>query len=827
MRTLVYICLLLGASLLLTNFAPARAQTAARGRIALLSRTPAGADLFVLDLGSGLQTNVTQGRLVGIAAAAWSPDGTRLAVSADRGSNLYLVGADGGGLHALTHNTDFAITQTPTWSPDGTQIAFVCDSAPNYDICVVDADGGNRRRLTNTSSVYRDLAWSPDGRLIAYAGGPSFFETKIFVMNADGTQPRQLSSGQGTDLAPAWSPDGSRIAYENDFQFGPAEIFVMNADGSGQLRLTSDFHSDRHPTWSPDGKTIAFTSDRGGAYAVYLMNPDGTGQERASTGTAEELNPAWQPDPTLAEPTPTPTPTYSVSGRVTDAAGAPVAGVLVTFELNREGALETRAALTDASGNYSSGDLGCRNGVKVTPSKVGLSFTPQQRSFVSTGCLGGGGTADFVATSDSAQRYAVSGRVTDGRGNGIPDATVALSGSASAVTTTDAGGNYSFNGLPAGGSYNLTPSKAGQYLKFSAGVGNLSGDQTVNLTLIPYVTVFVRVTDAAGNAVPGVAVRLGEQTFGAPLTNASGTVTVSVSYPASGDAIIKLTPSKYGYAFSPVETSFNTRDGNQSFSFNATLVNQIYDTQFFVAQHYRDFLGREPDAEGLRFWAQGIDSCGAGAACREVRRIDTSAAFFLSIEFQETGYLVYRTYKAAYGDLPGRPVPVRLAEFNDDSRQVGRDVVVNAPGWEAQLESNKRSYFDAFASTQRFGAAFPASLAPAQFVDALDANAGRVLSQGERDALVNDLKNGVKTRAQVLRAMAEDADFAKAEFDRAFVLMQYFGYLRRDPDAAPDSTFEGYDFWLSKLEEFDGNYIAAEMVKAFISSTEYRKRFGQ
>ncbi|HEX8293812.1 MAG TPA: carboxypeptidase regulatory-like domain-containing protein [Pyrinomonadaceae bacterium] len=829
MRTLIYICLLLGAALLLTNAAPARAQTAARGKIAFLSRTSAGADLFVLDLDRNVRTNVTRGRLVGVADAAWSPDGTRLAVSADRGSNLYVVGADGDGLRALTQNTGFAITQTPTWSPDGTQIAFVCDAAPDYDVCLVGADGSNRRRLTNTNSVYRDLAWSPDGKLIAYASGPSFFETKIFVMNADGTQPRQLSSGQGTDLAPAWSPDGSRIAYENDYQFGPAEIFVMNADGSGQLRLTTGFHADRHPTWSPDGRTIAFTSDRGGDYAIYLMNPDGTGQSRAAAGTAEELNPAWQPDPILARPTPTPTPVYSVSGRVTDPAGAPVAGVLVTFELRFGGAVETRAAQTDASGNYSSGDLGCRNGVKVTPSKVGLSFAPQALSFVSTLCLGGGGTADFVATSDSAPRYSISGRVTDGRGNGIPDATVTLSGSAAGLTATDAAGNYSFSGLPAGGSYNLSPSKAGQYLRFAAAVGNLNGNQTVNLTLIPYVTVFVRVTDPAGNAVPGVAVRLGEQSLGAPLTNAAGTVTVNVTYPASGDATIKLVPWKYGYSFSPPETSFSTRDGNQSFSFNATLSNRIYDTQFFVRQHYADFLSREPDDAGLAFWSQGVESCRADVGCREVKRVDTSAAFFLSIEFQETGYLVYRTYRAAYGDLPGKPVPLALAEFTPDTRQLGEGVVVGRDGWQGRLASNQAAYFQRFVTTERFLSKYPEGMDGEAFTRALHATAGVELSDEDLDGALQAFRvmSPTAARAGVLRALVEGETLRLREQNRAFVLMQYFGYLRRDPDAAPDADFSGYRFWLSKLEEFGGDYRRAEMVKAFITSDEYRMRFGQ
>jgi hypothetical protein len=248
---------------------------------------------------------------------------------------------------------------------------------------------------------------------------------------------------------------------------------------------------------------------------------------------------------------------------------------------------------------------------------------------------------------------------------------------------------------------------------------------------------------------------------------------------------------------------------------------------FFVAQHYRDFLSREPDAPGLQFWTQGIDSCGSDAACREVKRIETSAAFFLSIEFNETGYLVYRAHKAAYGNAPGKPVPLTLAEFTPDTLGLGQGLVVNAPGWEALLETNKQNYFNAFVSRARFAAAYPASLTAAQFVDALNANAGQVLSAAERDALVQGLAGGTRTRAQVLRAVAEDADTQRQEFNRAFVLMQYFGYLRRDPDASPDTDFSGYNYWLGKLDEFNGNWRAAEMVKAFVSSAEYRKRFVQ
>jgi len=111
-------------------------------------------------------------------------------------------------------------------------------------------------------------------------------------------------------------------------------------------------------------------------------------------------------------------------------------------------------------------------------------------------------------------------------------------------------------------------------------------------------------------------------------------------------------------------------------------------------------------------------------------------------------------------------------------------------------------------------------------VDSLNTNAGNPLSQTERDQLVTDLSSSAKTRAQVLRAVAEHTNLVNAEFNRAFVLMQYFGYLRRNPNDPQDTDYTGFDFWLTKLNQFNGNFINAEMVRAFISSSEYRNRFG-
>jgi CSLREA domain-containing protein len=270
--------------------------------------------------------------------------------------------------------------------------------------------------------------------------------------------------------------------------------------------------------------------------------------------------------------------------------------------------------------------------------------------------------------------------------------------------------------------------------------------------------------------------------------------------------------------------------------------NLIDDATVFVRQHYHDFLNREPDSSGLAFWINEITSCGSDQACVEVKRINVSAAFFLSIEFQETGYFVERTYKAAYGDSNGQSVfggshqlavpIIRLNEFLPDTQEIDRGVIVRQPGWEAVLQNNKQSFAAEFVQRARFASNHSTSRSPAQFVDTLFMNAGVVPSPEDRTTAINEFGSATTTadiaaRGRALRRVVENAAFQQQELNRAFVLMQYFAYARRNPDDAPDTDYTGYDFWLTKLNQFNGNFVTAEMVKAFIVSIEYRNRFGQ
>jgi hypothetical protein len=263
--------------------------------------------------------------------------------------------------------------------------------------------------------------------------------------------------------------------------------------------------------------------------------------------------------------------------------------------------------------------------------------------------------------------------------------------------------------------------------------------------------------------------------------------------------------------------------------------NPIDSADAFVRQHYHDFLNREPDAAGLAFWTNQITECQQpGAICNaEVRRINVSGAFFLSIEFQETGYLVYRVYKSAYGNLTGAPVPLRLSEFLPDTQQIGKGVVIGEPGADQRLENNKVAFALDFVSRPRFTTAYPTTLSPAEFVDALFANAVVTPATSDRDAAINEFGGTANTadtaaRARALRLVAENSLLKQQETNRAFVLMQYFGYLRRNPYDPPETgrDFAGYNFWLGKLNEFNSNFVNAEMVKSFLVSGEYRGRFG-
>jgi len=583
-----------------------------------------------------------------------------------------------------------------------------------------------------------------------------------------------------------------RVAFvSSDVNGKQSDIYTMNPDGSDRKQLTfsQEQEYEQPPVWSPDGTKIAFSRYIAGANGsqgyseIFVMNADGSEQRRLTSKSkfdGGDGSPTWSPDGT------------KIAFYHIDSVSMPsVTGI---FVMNADGSDQRR--LTQSKFDYSA--TWSPDGTKI--------------AFYRTGSFG---AEIFVMNADGSDQRAVAS-------------------------------NSKFFGSP--------PAWSPDGLKFAvAGALNTYGIYLINVDGSNR----TQITDSLEDGDPAWSPDGSKMTFlRCAVDDDFGCSDFEIwVVNADGSNPTKLTHTDgYTHAWSPDGTKIivNNQDGDLlvmnpdgSGLTNITNTDGKYewfsswqaipeppnpiddDPQFFVRQHYRDFLNREPDTAGLTFWTNEINVCGADVQCAEVKRINVSAAFFLSTEFQQTGYLVYKTYAAAFGPTRiASTVPLTRSEFLPDVQSVAQGVVVLATGWQEQLEANQAAYFNEFVQRPNFVATYPPAMTSEQYVDSLNANAGGALSSSERDQLVQELSSGAKTRAQILRAVAENEEFTRAHFNRAFVLMQYFGYLRRNPNDAPDNNFDGYNFWLAKLDQFNGNFIDAEMVKAFISSIEYRQRFG-
>jgi CSLREA domain-containing protein len=218
----------------------------------------------------------------------------------------------------------------------------------------------------------------------------------------------------------------------------------------------------------------------------------------------------------------------------------------------------------------------------------------------------------------------------------------------------------------------------------------------------------------------------------------------------------------------------------------------------------------------------------AHCSLREAIKAANTNAGSDSIDFNIPGFYAIRAQRAAFGKMSDAAATrMTYLQFIRDARQVGEGVAVGLPGWQQKLEANRQAYAEQTVGSTEFVTEYPLSMIATQYVEALFASAGVTPANAEtQDAAAAFGGGGTPGRVAAFRKVVDSPSMRNAEFRSAFVLMQYFGYLRRNPTDAPDSDDSGYQFWLAKLNQFNGDFQQAEMVKAFITSVEYRQRFG-
>ena len=257
----------------------------------------------------------------------------------------------------------------------------------------------------------------------------------------------------------------------------------------------------------------------------------------------------------------------------------------------------------------------------------------------------------------------------------------------------------------------------------------------------------------------------------------------------------------------------------------------IADYDFFIQQQYIDFLRRFPEPAGMQFYLNILNGCHpADIECIKFTRGALSANFFRSPEFQRKGSYVMYLYMVSLGQRPVTP-----AELGDASKidrphytEFMTDLqAISVPNDDPVLgEQKKVQLTDAWMVRPEIQAKY-GGLSNASFVQTLVNTAGVAISN--QSQLVADLNAGTKTRAQVLRAIAESPEVDAKFYKSAFVTMEYFGYLRRDPEpcwGSPDPANCGYIFHNERFKlTADKDFLENTIVRGFIESPEYVNRF--
>ena len=534
-------------------------------------------------------------------------------------------------------------------------------------------------------------------------------------------------------------------------------LLVIGAGSNGQTPTSAT--ADRITSARAMNGKIAFTSTRDGNSEIYVMNPDGTNQIRLTTNPGSDETPAWSPD------------------------GSRIAfrsirdGVPGIFVMNASGSNQTRLTnIQDYDPAWS-----------PDGSRIAFARSTNDPQF----------TDDIhVMNADgSNQTRFTNNRGTDGAPSWSPDGSriaftcsvhICVMNADGSNPITFVGGDLSFGFAE--------PSWSPDGSKIAYSFFPIFNDQWDDPSEI-----FVRNADRTQerNLTQSVAKER------SPAWSPDGS---KVAFSVWNNPYLDLGASEIFTMNSDgsgrVQLTSNPGSANRQPSWQPLVLaclNAIDCTEFFVRQHYLDFLNRDPDPAGYAGWQDILNNCPiADTTCD---RIHVSSAFFRSPEFQGRGYFVYRFYPVAFGRKPD------YDEFSPDFATVSGFLT------DAELEAAKLNFIAEFMNRPPFLSKFT-GLSNTEYVDALLSSAD--ITHPSRDSWITALNNSSRTRAQVLREIAESTEVYNKYYNQAFVVMQYFGYLRRQPDAL-------YLNWIAHLEA-TGDYRS--MIHGFMNSIEYRSRFG-
>ena len=833
-------------------------------RIAFVSIRDGNKEIYVVNAGGGSATRLTNNTFEDISPT-WSPSLTNQQIAfvshRDGNDEVYVMNADGTNQVNVTNN--LADDNDPVWAPSGTMLGFASNrDGDKFEIYRANADGtGTPTRLTNNSFNDVAPAWPP-GQITFQSDRDG--NDEIYTISAlDGSNPVRITNNAAFDFDPDRSSDGARVVWvSNRDAADNLEIYTANADGSNVRRLTNHPGSDTEPAIQPapsaatlgtvvlsaatytvnEGqRTLDITVTRTGgtgAASVEIATVPGTASERTDYTTIERTLrfAAGETSKTVTlsviddlrvegDETLTVTLSGAVNTTVGDntvgnpssavvtitdndnsipAAGATLFGItevgdttnLVRFSSATPGTIDSTVPITGLL------PIGERIlGIDVRPA------TRQLYALASTGRIyiinPTTGAARLVSTlSTPLQRSVALGADF----NPVPDRLRIVTDLDQNLRVNVTDGATTVDGTLA---YATGDANAGQNPNVvgAAYTNNFAGATTTTLYVIDSNRDVLAIQNPPNNGTLTTVGSLGVDTsdlVGFDITSSGGA------------ALAVLTVGGVSQLYTINLTSGaatlvgNVGGGSQLRALTAANLpaNPIDDTGFFVRQQYLDFLSREPEAAGFNSWVNLLENCpdqfnrdpnSPSAACDRIR---VSASFFLSTEFQIRGASVIRSYLAAYGRLP------TFQEFIRDLSAVGGAT-------DEEALANRARYPDDFVQRPEFGAIYD-SLSNAAYVDRLIANAGVTLPN--RDQLVADLNASTKTRAQVFNEIVDSTQFTSAAFNRTFVLSQYFGYLRRDPDPA------GFQAWLTFLNANPTDFRT--MVNGFLNSIEYRARFG-